>query len=162
LRQAAAAAGVSRMVGQYWLAQSGGVRTSAKRPRPPLRLSLEERETISRGLVEKLTLTAIPAVYLCVVVRPIGRADEWESAGEISGIPVSGPASIDQSPGLAVADVELAQFGSRDDAPVAGSSRGKGIHDPLPELGFELAHGQTVVRVITLREGSEMAPPAWR
>jgi transposase, IS30 family len=59
LRQAAAAAGVSRTAGHYWLAQSGGVRPRAKRPRPALRLSLEERETISRGLAQHKTLTAI-------------------------------------------------------------------------------------------------------
>ena len=33
----------------------------AVRPRPALRLSIEERETISRGLARKLTLTAIAA-----------------------------------------------------------------------------------------------------
>jgi IS30 family transposase len=61
LRQPAAAAGVSRTAGHYWLAQSGGVRPRAKRPRPALRLSLEERETISRGLAQKRTLTVIAA-----------------------------------------------------------------------------------------------------
>jgi transposase, IS30 family len=61
LRQAAAAAGVSRTAGHYWLAQSGGVRPRARRPRPALRLSLEERETISRGVAQKKTLTAIAA-----------------------------------------------------------------------------------------------------
>lgn len=59
LREAAAAAGVSRTAGHYWLAQSGGVRPRVKRPRPPLRLSLEERESISRGLAQRKTLTAI-------------------------------------------------------------------------------------------------------
>jgi transposase, IS30 family len=59
LRQAAAAAGVSRTAGHYWLAQSGGVRPRASRPRPALRLSLEEREAISRGLAQKMTLTVI-------------------------------------------------------------------------------------------------------
>jgi len=49
LRQAAAAAGVSRTTGHYWLAQSGGVRPQVTKPRPRLRLSMEERETISRG-----------------------------------------------------------------------------------------------------------------
>src|SRR3954471_6659362 len=61
LRQAAAAAGVSRTAGHYWLAQSGGVRPRARRPRPALRLSLEERETISRGLAQRKTLTVIAA-----------------------------------------------------------------------------------------------------
>ncbi len=59
LRQAAAAAGVSRTAGHYWLAQSGGVRPRATRPRPLLRLSSDEREVISRGLAQKKTLTAI-------------------------------------------------------------------------------------------------------
>jgi len=61
LRQAAAAAGVSRTTGHYWLAQSGGVRPRRRRPRPALRLSLEEREAISRGLAAGWTLTAIAA-----------------------------------------------------------------------------------------------------
>lgn len=47
LRQAAAAAGVSRTTGHHWLAQSGGVRPRRGRPRSALRLSLEEREAIS-------------------------------------------------------------------------------------------------------------------
>ena len=59
LREAAAAAGISRTAGHYWLAQSGGVRPRARRPRPALRLSLEEREAISRGLAQRKTLTAI-------------------------------------------------------------------------------------------------------
>jgi transposase, IS30 family len=59
LREAAAAAGISRTAGHYWLAQSGGVRPRARRPRPALRLSLEEREAISRGLAQSKTLTAI-------------------------------------------------------------------------------------------------------
>jgi hypothetical protein len=41
------------------LTQSGGVRPRVRGPRPPLRLSLEERETISRGLAQKKTLTGI-------------------------------------------------------------------------------------------------------
>ena len=45
--------------GHYWLAQSGGVRPRARRPRPALRLSIEEREAISRGLAQRKTLTAI-------------------------------------------------------------------------------------------------------
>jgi IS30 family transposase len=59
LREAAAAAGISRTAGHYWLAQSGGVRPRARRPRPALRLSIEEREAISRGLAQRKTLTAI-------------------------------------------------------------------------------------------------------
>ena len=59
LREAAAAAGISRTAGHYWLARSGGVRPRARRPRPALRLSVEEREAISRGLAQRRTLTAI-------------------------------------------------------------------------------------------------------
>jgi transposase, IS30 family len=61
LKQAVTAAGVSKTTGHYWLTQSGGVRPRIRRSRPPLRLSLEERETISRGLAVKKTLTAIAA-----------------------------------------------------------------------------------------------------
>lgn len=61
LRQAAAAAGVSRTTSKNWVRQSGGVRPRSTRPRSALRLSLEERETISRGLAGRLTLTAIAA-----------------------------------------------------------------------------------------------------
>ncbi len=61
LRQAAAAAGVCRTTGHYWLAQSGGVRPRVNRPRPSLRLSLDEREAISRGLAAKKTFTALAA-----------------------------------------------------------------------------------------------------
>jgi IS30 family transposase len=61
LVEAAAAAGVSRSAVRYWLQESGGVRPRPKRPRPPLRLSLAEREEISRGLAVGLTLTAIAA-----------------------------------------------------------------------------------------------------
>jgi IS30 family transposase len=59
LREAVAAAGVSKTTGHYWLTQSGGVRPRRCAPRPPLRLSLEEREAISRGLAQHKTLTAI-------------------------------------------------------------------------------------------------------
>ena len=61
LKQAAAAAGVSRTTSKNWVKQSGGVRPRAVRPRPALWLSIEERETISRGLARKQTLTAIAA-----------------------------------------------------------------------------------------------------
>lgn len=61
LKQVAAAAGVSRTTGHYWLVQSGGVRPRRAQPRPALRLSLEEREIISRGLAQRQTLTAIAA-----------------------------------------------------------------------------------------------------
>lgn len=61
LKQAAAAAGISRTAGHYWLAQSGGVRPRVTKPRPALRLSVEEREVISRGLARKRTMTSIAA-----------------------------------------------------------------------------------------------------
>ncbi len=61
MREAAAAAGVSRSAGHLWLHESGGVRPRATRPRPPLRLSLDEREEISRGLAKGLSATAIAA-----------------------------------------------------------------------------------------------------
>lgn len=76
LNQAAAAAGVSRITGHYWLAQSGGVRPRLTRPRPKLRLSMEERETISRGLAKRQTLTAIAAELgrsVSTVSREIAR-----------------------------------------------------------------------------------------
>jgi IS30 family transposase len=59
LREAAKAAGVSKTTGHYWLRDSGGRRPRARRPRPALRLSLAEREEISRGLAAGLTLTVI-------------------------------------------------------------------------------------------------------
>ena len=59
LKEAAAAAGVSKSAGHYWLHESGGVRPRPTKPRPALRLSLAEREEISRGLAKRMTLTAI-------------------------------------------------------------------------------------------------------
>jgi transposase, IS30 family len=61
MREAAQAAGISRTAGHYWLKESGGVRPRPKAPRPPLRLSLEEREEFSRGLARKESLTSIAA-----------------------------------------------------------------------------------------------------
>jgi IS30 family transposase len=61
LREAARAAGVSRTAGHYWLKDSGGVRPRPRSPRPALRLSLAEREEISRGLAKKESLTSIAA-----------------------------------------------------------------------------------------------------
>lgn len=59
LREAVALAGVSKSTGHYWLEESGGTRPRRTRPRPALRLSVEERETISRGLAQLKTLTMI-------------------------------------------------------------------------------------------------------
>jgi hypothetical protein len=50
--EAAQAAGVSRTAGHYWQKESGGIRPRPKAPRPELRLSLAEREEISRGLAK--------------------------------------------------------------------------------------------------------------
>jgi transposase len=61
LREAAQAAGVSRTAGHYWLKESDGVRPRPKTPRPPLRLSLAEREEISRGLARGEAHTLIAA-----------------------------------------------------------------------------------------------------
>lgn len=55
---------------------SGGVRPRRSAPRPALRLALEERETISRGLVQGKTLTAIAAELgraVCAVSREVAR-----------------------------------------------------------------------------------------
>jgi IS30 family transposase len=61
LREAAAAAGISKTAAHYWLKESGGLRPRARRPESALRLSLGEREEISRGLASGMTLTAIAA-----------------------------------------------------------------------------------------------------
>jgi IS30 family transposase len=50
---------VSKTAAHYWLKESGGLRPRATRPASPLRLSLAEREEISRGLARGLTLTQI-------------------------------------------------------------------------------------------------------
>jgi transposase, IS30 family len=76
LKQAAEAAGVSRTTGHYWLVQSGGVCPRRTKPRPALRLSLEEREVISRGLAQRRTMTAIAAELgrsVSTVSREIAR-----------------------------------------------------------------------------------------
>ena len=66
LKEAASAAGISRTAGHYWLRASGGIRRRPPTPRSQLRLSLAEREEISRGLACGLTLREI--------ARRIGRA----------------------------------------------------------------------------------------
>ena len=55
LREAAEAAGVSRTCVRYWLQESGGVRPRPRQPLAALRLSLAEREEISRGMSAGLT-----------------------------------------------------------------------------------------------------------
>ena len=57
--QASAAAGVSRAAVRKWLRSSGGVRPRPRSPRSPLRLSLGEREEISRGLASGCSFAAI-------------------------------------------------------------------------------------------------------
>lgn len=69
-------AGVSRSAGHLWLHESGGVRPRATRPRPPLRLSLDEREEISCGLAKGLSATAIAAQLgrsTCTISREVNR-----------------------------------------------------------------------------------------
>jgi len=76
LREAAAAAGVCRTTGHYWLAQSGGVRPRVVRARPPLRLSLDEREAISRGLAARKSFTMIAAELgraVTTITREVAR-----------------------------------------------------------------------------------------
>jgi transposase, IS30 family len=84
LKQAVGAAGVSKTTGHYWLTQSGGVRPRSRRSLPPLRLSLEERETISRGLEQRKTLTAIAAELgrsTSTVSREMARTAEPTATG---------------------------------------------------------------------------------
>ena len=88
LRQAVAAAGVSKTTGHYWLTQSGGVRPRVRRPRPPLQLSLEERETTSRGLAQKKTLTAIAAGSAGRCRRCRGR---WRATAARTATALPGP-----------------------------------------------------------------------
>ena len=57
--QAGQAAGVSRAAVRKWVKASGGVRPRPPVPRSPLRLSLAEREEISRGLAAGWSLAAI-------------------------------------------------------------------------------------------------------
>ncbi|WP_104197265.1 helix-turn-helix domain-containing protein [Cryobacterium sp. M15] len=61
LRKSAALAGISRSTACLWLKQSGGVRPRATKPQPALRLTLDDRESISRGLAASRSLTAIAA-----------------------------------------------------------------------------------------------------
>ena len=61
LRKSAVLAGISRSTACLWLKQSGGVRPRATKPRSALRLSLDERESISRVLAAQRSLTVIAA-----------------------------------------------------------------------------------------------------
>ena len=56
---AAAAAGVAGFTGAAWVRERGGVRPRPPVPRSPRVLSLEEREELSRGLAEGLSMTQI-------------------------------------------------------------------------------------------------------
>ncbi|WP_083473546.1 IS30 family transposase [Frankia sp. R43] len=73
---AARRAGVSPSVGRVWMLAVGGVRPRPPQPRSPLRLSMAEREEISRGLAEELSFSEIgrrvgrPA---CTVSREVTR-----------------------------------------------------------------------------------------
>ena len=76
LKEAAAAAGVSRSAVRYWLQASGGIRPRPARPQSALRLSLAEREEISRGLAAKMPLTAIATAMhrsVSTVSREVAR-----------------------------------------------------------------------------------------
>ena len=56
---AAAAAGVSGVTGAAWVLERGGIRPRPPVPRSPRVLSIEEREELSRGLAEGLSMTRI-------------------------------------------------------------------------------------------------------
>ena len=55
LKQAVAAAGVSKTTGHYWLTQSGGVRPRVRRPRSLLRLSMRTESNLPRSGPEEDT-----------------------------------------------------------------------------------------------------------
>ena len=57
--QAGESAGVSRAAARKWLKASGGIRPRPPVPRSPLRLSLAEREEISRGLAARCSFASI-------------------------------------------------------------------------------------------------------
>jgi transposase, IS30 family len=75
-RRAAVVGGVSGPTVGRWLRETGGVRPRPPRPRSPLRLSLAEREEISRGISARLSYAEIgrrigrPA---CTVSREVAR-----------------------------------------------------------------------------------------
>jgi IS30 family transposase len=76
LREATNAAGVSKTAGHYWLKESGGVRPRPKVARAALRLSLVEREEISRELAKGHTMTSIAALLgrsVSTVSREVAR-----------------------------------------------------------------------------------------
>jgi DNA-binding CsgD family transcriptional regulator len=133
LREAASAAGVSRTTGHYWLRDSGGRRPRARRPRPALRLSLAEREEISRGMATRLTLTAIahslgrsvstvsrevarnrgPGGYRAVAADPRPRPTPGAPSPQArGGRPAAGPCRTAAGPTL-VAAADLGPAGLR-------------------------------------------------
>lgn len=96
LREAVHTAGVSRTAGHYWLKESGGVRPRPKAPPPALRLSLAEREEISRGLAKGEALTSIAfrlGRSVSTVSREVRRNTTLRGTGrtEPTGWPKRGP-----------------------------------------------------------------------
>ena len=74
--EAAAAGGVSRAAVRKWIAASGGVRPRTPMPRSPLRLSLAEREEVSRGLAAGSSFAALGRQLgrpTSTVSREVGR-----------------------------------------------------------------------------------------
>ncbi|WP_369831180.1 helix-turn-helix domain-containing protein [Cryobacterium sp. M15] len=67
LRKSAVLAGISRFTACLWLKRSGGARLRATKPCRALRLSLDERESISQGLAVHRSLTAIATELGCAV-----------------------------------------------------------------------------------------------
>jgi len=73
---AAAVAGVSGDTGATWVTQRGGIRPRPPVPRSPRVLSVEEREELSRGLAEGLSMTEIARRLRrspCTVTREVER-----------------------------------------------------------------------------------------
>lgn len=77
LKEAAEAAGISKTAGHYWLAQSGGVRPRARRPRPALRLARGTGDDLARtGAEEDAHGHRRPAGPRCVNDLPRGDTQQ--------------------------------------------------------------------------------------